>query len=419
MKSVFPEWYEPDADEIAAFVMTGTIVLDTNVLFSLYRVNNKQRFQVLEVLRSVAGRLWIPYQVGLEYQRGRLDRITEQEKAYGDLNAEIIKLKAKAENTIRDPEIRDQVAGAIQQFASEMETLLGDLHKTHSIRYEDARHDDPVRNALDSMLGAESIGSKPADLNDRQERARKRIDSRTPPGYKDSDKKQDPTGDVLIWFELLDLAKSADSPVLFVTDDVKEDWYRRSSGKVVGPRTELRAEWASTGTTVPYHQTTLRSLLQYAKEHLSISIDDETITSVTPPVASETASLGSLISRLRHPSRSEEIARLLRELPEGKVAHATLVRAVAMMQGGREPEEKDVQLALWLVENQQKNERALLDDLRSFIEGDPDDSGRQEKFRRVRDLLLNYDDSGLLSDPNFSKVAESLRQDKNFPPSSL
>ncbi|MFC7470849.1 PIN-like domain-containing protein [Actinomadura keratinilytica] len=46
-------------------------MLDTNVLLSLYEYTETSRKEVLSALEQTAGRLWMPYQVGLEFVRGR------------------------------------------------------------------------------------------------------------------------------------------------------------------------------------------------------------------------------------------------------------------------------------------------------------------------------------------------------------
>ncbi|GEM_PF-6530489 len=306
MKDLFREWYEPDDDELASFITEGRIALDTTVLFSLYRVNAPQRKQVLDVFAEVAERLWIPYQVGLEYQRGRLDRIREQSDAYGEVSAAVDGVRKAATKVLRDKEIRAQVVERISAFEEEIGGLLDELQETHSVDKKTARHDDPVRNSLDDIFTADRVGSMPVDLEDRKKRALERIELKTPPGYKDA-KKGDPTGDVLIWFELLDMGAKATQPVLFITDDVKEDWYRKVNGEIVGPLTELRLEWA-TRAQVPYHQTTLGSFLFHAKELLKSDIDDDTISGVNDAQLKQT---GPLLAGLQERGGWEAIERLM------------------------------------------------------------------------------------------------------------
>jgi PIN domain-containing protein len=61
--------------------------------------------------------------------------------------------------------------------------------------------------------------------------------SEIPPGYKDEQQKQGNRryGDVVLWFQLLDLAREQKKPLIFITADTKEDWWTKEGR----PRPEL------------------------------------------------------------------------------------------------------------------------------------------------------------------------------------
>jgi hypothetical protein len=89
--------------------------------------------------------------------------------------------------------------------------------------------------------------------------------NRIPPGYADEKKKDDPTGDYIIWSELLSHAKTSKRPLLFVTGDKKEDWYRPTvRGRSIGPRVELIAEMRDASECQLYHQVPLDLFLYLA-----------------------------------------------------------------------------------------------------------------------------------------------------------
>lgn len=54
--------------------------------------------------------------------------------------------------------------------------------------------------------------------------------------------KDEPHGDLLVWREMLAKAATDKKPIIFVTDDRKEDWWLFHKGKQLGPRTELLRE---------------------------------------------------------------------------------------------------------------------------------------------------------------------------------
>ncbi|MFF0613260.1 PIN-like domain-containing protein [Nocardia tengchongensis] len=321
MKFVLPEWYEPDEREIREFVVSGTIALDANVLLSLYRVSESQRKQILDALDKVADRIWIPYQVALEYQRNRLDvasgvtKILESiqsiptrklEELFADFAAGLDKLADEAASQLRDRGTKELVREEFRKIATQhsqfsessraaMTEAFDAIREKHAIDFSGVRVEDPVRAALDKLLTPDHVGSRPEpqDLEKLRSDASARIEKSIPPGYRDS-KKPDPTGDVLIWFELLEHARTTKRQLMFVTDDVKDDFYRRVHGQTIGPRVELVEEMRhETGQF--YHQTTLDGFLRLANTHLAATVTEETIDTlvVTRQQREEVAPQGS------------------------------------------------------------------------------------------------------------------------------
>ncbi|MEV6279125.1 PIN-like domain-containing protein [Nocardia sp. NPDC051832] len=292
MRHSFPEWYRNDEATFQAILETGAIALDANVLHHLYRLGEQQRQQVLSVLghENVRSRLWLPYQAGLEFQRNRLKNAYDQCRVYRELadevNTHTRQLKAKFEERISDPDVRRVPVATLEEMAKSLKTELLDLARKHVIDFATVDKDDPVLAAIDALFAIpDQVGKKPTDdeLKKRITESKSRYEKDIPPGYRDAkgpNKKPSPEGDYLIWSELLEYADSIEKPLLFVTNDEKEDWYFHSpDGKIRGPRPELRAEMASR-TDHPYHQTTLKGFLRLVERFLSIHVDQETIKQV-------------------------------------------------------------------------------------------------------------------------------------------
>jgi PIN like domain len=160
-----------------------------------------------------------------------------------------------------------------------------ELEHSEHLSLDDALINDPILAAFERLLDGK-IGSKPSDdeRNSRITEALKRQKLKQPPGYKDVDKDTDElkAGDYLLWAELLEYAKSSESttPIMFVTGDVKEDWFERIKEKTIGPRIELKREFASTSAR-PYYQQNLESFLHNGNRFLNSEVSVSAISEAT------------------------------------------------------------------------------------------------------------------------------------------
>ena len=95
MKNLFSAYYELNESSINEIWDNSLIVFDTNVLLSLYRCNEASRIEIIELLKSYKNRLWIPYQIALEFHRNREGEIQRTLKSYSMLSQTL-------ESNIRD-----------------------------------------------------------------------------------------------------------------------------------------------------------------------------------------------------------------------------------------------------------------------------------------------------------------------------
>ncbi len=279
MRDVFPGFYKPTTDEMSELWANALVVLDTNALFNLFRYTNTTREAFLKVLSAKRERLWLPHQVGLEFQLGRLGIIDAQTNAFNDL---IEKSKNALANVTKDvgslrnhptlnlDDLRTTVESAIASIESKVEATREKYQKEV---LDASRHDhttDVITDLYDGRVGAPYDDAKIAEVfkmgADRYER-------KIPPGYKDASKpEKDRYGDLILWLQILDKADADSSAVIFVGDDQKEDWWREFKGRKIGPRTELVDEFRQRSGKRIYFLTPY-ALLELAKEY------DDSITS--------------------------------------------------------------------------------------------------------------------------------------------
>lgn len=244
----------PDAER-KSFYTDGMVVLDTNVLLSLYEYTTPARDQIVAALEQIKDRLWLPYQVGLEFVRGRHrvieNRTSRLRKATAEVDARLDEIKKSLSAASRD------IENLLKKYAYDEESAV-DLNKETAdslkeqiplwrkmllVHVDNMKSqqdivlnklqgdDDPVLRRVAELYGSR-IGSPPLPDVTRSrvsEAVEYRFPNRIPPGFADAGKDSGlhSAGDFLLWEEVIEKAKELPAPrrVLLISGDVKEDWY--------------------------------------------------------------------------------------------------------------------------------------------------------------------------------------------------
>lgn len=284
MRDQFAHFYVPDEDAIATAMKTGLVVPDTNVVLNLYRFQATARDELFGALGKLGDRLWIPYQVGLEFHRNRLGVMKEQEGYFAKTRDEVLGavdgLHAKVRAFSNRLGLSAEQTKGIDDGISTLNGLIADTvlkaEGLNEIRL--SQHaSDAVLARIDALFD-NRVGApmKPKELDDARKEAERRIREKVPPGYKDRGK-DDPTGDYIVWRQIMTEAASRKLPVVLITDDSRsDDWYRREHGLTLGARHELREEMMREAG-VPLLLMTTATFLRHAKTYLDAAVSDETV----------------------------------------------------------------------------------------------------------------------------------------------
>ncbi|MGF3104078.1 PIN-like domain-containing protein [Rossellomorea sp. DUT-2] len=132
-----------------------------------------------------------------------------------------------------------EVENAFKDYASELDTL-----KELNNRFLD---NDKIKRLIDSLVNKNNL-LQAFSLDEIYllcAEGEKRYKKNTPPGYKDGKDKSgiQAYGDLLIWREAMNYCRDKKLNLIFVTDDVKEDWYELNNSERVGFRQELINEF--------------------------------------------------------------------------------------------------------------------------------------------------------------------------------
>jgi hypothetical protein len=283
MRDLFAHFYALDKDTVKAAVQGGLVAPDTNVLLNLYRFQGGAREDLFGALEILQDRLWIPHQVGLEFQRRRIGVIADQEQYFTstqrDIKQLIDSIRDKAEAFPKriglDKERTQEILHSIGSISAILNEEISKAGRANEVRLKNS-DSDKVLKRLEALVDGR-IGKQmaPAEFQAARAEALRRVEAGLPPGYED-DGKADPTGDYLVFKQLMNEAKQRKLPVVLVTDDEKKDWYRREQGKPLGARPELREEMM-TEAGVPFVIITTETFLRHVKAHLDFDVSSDTI----------------------------------------------------------------------------------------------------------------------------------------------
>lgn len=322
MKGRFPGYYRPTQAELDALWQDGTlVVLDTNILLHLYRVPASTRNLLLSILERLKDRLWIPHQVGIEYQRRRLSVIRDAFSASRRLLTDIEKAHEQFERAVQaaQPEKRGlrRIPAALTEIHTRVTRIRDDVQEAIADQLSPAA-DDFIRDAIDAL-----IGDKVGDPPDSQEvlagwykQGAARFALQMGPGYKDAKKANSPSpkffaggltfeseyGDLVLWKQILQYtAKQGIKKVVFVTQDNKEDWWCRvsdpanSDAITQGPLQELAEEIRREGRVDLFWMYHLQEFMEVASERFGINVSEDAITDVSMADKAAATASGTLL----------------------------------------------------------------------------------------------------------------------------
>ena len=291
----------------------------------MYRYITTTRDELLDVFESLAKQLWISHQAAYEYQRRRpgviADKIRQFDTVINDLNKKMsILLGEDSGRPLILGEHTDEIKDLFNRISESI-----DKSKQY---YNKLLSEDMIRNKIDELFDGR-VG-KPYPENRLKEIYRageERFNSNQPPGYMDDKPKEgvEKYGDLILWFQIMDEAKLQNKPIVFITDDRKEDWWHKENNIVLGPRAELRREINCVANVCMYMYTT-EQFLKYAAIHLKRHVDDKVYTDIesiaeedeATPVDIDTIDMPNLRKALQNLQQSPSIFETLAQVQQAK-----------------------------------------------------------------------------------------------------
>lgn len=252
MKKTFQEFYKPEDEKLAKLWKECLFAFDASVLLALYEYTKNTAEEILEAMDRWRSRIWLPYRAGYEYHLRRVPCIQERLSAHKKAREEVENLCKELRQVLDTPDNKalgkEDIVTTVDEFEDD---ILGKINETRE-RTPEMLKEDPILKQL-SDLFADRVGDPFPDekRSDILEEASERYPAEIPPGFKDVDNLEnldDPDmseiGDLLIWKQLIRKAKTKGTPIVFITNDQKEDWWHIAKhNRKVGPHYALRREF--------------------------------------------------------------------------------------------------------------------------------------------------------------------------------
>lgn len=237
-------------------------VLDTNVLLLPYTTDVKSLNAIKDIYQSLAeaDRLFIPAHVAREFLEKRSQKLSDINESLSKkmnqsiqyvgnlpLLSELVDFKSLLKQ-------EDKLKTAFKEYQEEI--------KKNIKLIQTWRWDDPVSKMYHEVLKNRVLSDSFIDIDKFSVDFEKRSKNNLPPGFKDKNKDYNQAGDLLIWYEILNLGKTKKNHVIFVSGDEKNDWWHQSGKNPLYPRFELTDEFRINSENKSFHILNLSDVLK-------------------------------------------------------------------------------------------------------------------------------------------------------------
>lgn len=301
MKTKFPGYYSTPEESLSNLWSSEStlFVFDTNCLLNLYRCEEQTREDILNVMQAIANRIWIPFQVGLEFQKNRrviinssIESLENIREALRNIYTQNMLDHGKVKRALYN-NLNESISKLQKSLKKPIESFIESEISTRIKSKEAISSHDSIRDAIDKIIG-DKVGNIPtqAIIDEIDKEGERRYSNKIPPGFKDSSKKdityhsgisfQDRFGDLYLWKELINKAGDKNiQNIFFISDDTKDDWLFKYKNTVHGPLESLKTEICQQSSIEHFRLINQFTFLNEAKKFLDdINVSDESLEEI-------------------------------------------------------------------------------------------------------------------------------------------
>lgn len=239
------------------------VVVDTNILLNIYRYSPQFSDFALNSLKAIKNNIVLPKTVLFEYNKHRVAMFAEMKNRITNASETALRVVDNASkklvgmcdqlDTLQIPEIdvlRGKVNNTINDLRLEVQNFFDDRSGLELTAQSWGNID--LLNALVQDIVTCGQVMQPVTQEEIYiwcEEGQKRYKNETPPGFMDAKNKDGVRkySDLILWKEILRYAKSSRKDIIFVTDDVKRDWWEAGQNSERSFHKKLIAEFKRTG----------------------------------------------------------------------------------------------------------------------------------------------------------------------------
>jgi hypothetical protein len=241
----------------------ATVVVDTNALLVPYGTGQVSLDEIGRTYRTLVGqgRLVIRGQVVREFASNRVVKLQElhqrlARKQQPSITRGTYPLLEGLDGYSTMSSLEEQLDEIIRRYKDAVDAVLKHVRQWY--------WNDPVSVLYKGLFNDEVVldpAFDPAELKDDLSR---RVANGIAPGYKDARKDDGGIGDLIIWRTILEVGEKRKTPLLFVSEEKKADWWHQSEGRELYPRFELVDEYRRHSEGQSFHMMTFSAFLKVA-----------------------------------------------------------------------------------------------------------------------------------------------------------
>ena len=252
MKNKLKEYLPLTDKKRKAIWKKGVFVIDANVLLNMCRYSKQSSDELIAIIKTHKDKIWLPYQVALEFFNNRLGVIAGINSGFDKLIEKVGKIDGVIEERLDLKNYKSDTAHNTAEIRKEIDNFKKRLvDKLNKWKEEFAANDKEfiLNEILDLYDGKVGDDYDEPTMEAIYKEGAQRYKELIPPGFADLDNKKNKGsrhlyGDLIWWKQAMDYAKAKKCDLVIVTDDKKEDWWYKVSGETIGPRVELIREFS-------------------------------------------------------------------------------------------------------------------------------------------------------------------------------